>query len=100
MVSFFSHCPIFNYQILSYENKLWFTYGDKNKSRYSGETKSCISNAAWNKACGWCVQIAGINAHTQTAPGQKLPLCFALSTPLIYSGKKSCDYSPERNPSK
>lgn len=76
---------------------LCFTDGDKNK-RYFGNTKFCISNAEWKDACGWYVQIAGMStAHTQTAPGQKMPLCFALSTPLIYIWKKSWGYSPERN---
>lgn len=37
-------------------------------------------------------------AHTQAAPGQKMPLHSALSPPLIHAGKTSCNYSLKKNP--
>lgn len=42
--------------------------------------------------------LASMLTHFLTASGPKMPLRFALSTSLIYIWKKSCSYSPERNP--
>lgn len=91
-----THYPIFNNQILSYENKLCFKFGDKNKVRHSGKTKSCISNETWKEPVDGMYNLLAL-LLMQT--GQKMSLCFALSSALIKVWKKS-HRSSERNPNR